>query len=63
MKSKGRFGKYGGMYVPETLMPAVEELEKALAKVESHQKVFIKERIFENLKDIFGKDVEILVNY
>jgi predicted nucleotidyltransferase/uncharacterized protein (UPF0332 family) len=41
----------------------LEELEKALAKVESHQKVFIKERIFENLKDIFGKDVEILVNY
>jgi len=26
-------------------------------------RVFIKEPIFENLKDIFGKDVEILVNY
>tara|TARA_Y100001968_G_scaffold297456_1_gene306437 strand:- start:33687 stop:34937 length:1251 start_codon:yes stop_codon:yes gene_type:complete len=25
----GRFGKYGGQYVPETLMPALEELEKA----------------------------------
>ena len=27
--SKGRFGKYGGQYVPETLMPALNELEKA----------------------------------
>ena len=28
---KGRFGKYGGQYVPETLMPALSELEKAAA--------------------------------
>lgn len=27
--SKGRFGKYGGQYVPETLMNAVNELEEA----------------------------------
>ena len=27
----GRFGKYGGQYVPETLMPALFELEKAAA--------------------------------
>jgi len=39
------------------------ELEKALAKVKIPAKVFIKQPIFENLKDIFGKDVEILVNY
>ena len=25
----GRFGQFGGMYVPETLMPAIHELEKA----------------------------------
>ena len=25
----GRYGKYGGQYVPETLMPALSELEKA----------------------------------
>src|ERR671929_1217940 len=25
----GRFGKYGGKYIPETLVPAVEELESA----------------------------------
>ncbi|OQY97601.1 MAG: tryptophan synthase subunit beta [Chloroflexi bacterium UTCFX4] len=27
--SKGRFGKFGGQYVPETLMPALVELEAA----------------------------------
>jgi len=26
---KGRFGPFGGRYVPETLMPALEELERA----------------------------------
>ena len=26
---KGRFGKYGGQFIPETLMNAVQELEKA----------------------------------
>lgn len=26
---RGRFGKYGGQYVPETLMPAILELERA----------------------------------
>ena len=27
----GRFGAYGGRYVPETLMAALEELEEAYA--------------------------------
>lgn len=30
--SKGRFGKYGGQYIPETLMNAVNELEEAYNK-------------------------------
>jgi tryptophan synthase beta chain len=29
MKYKGRFGDYGGFYVPEVLIPALEELEQA----------------------------------
>lgn len=41
----------------------LEELEHAISKVEIPSKVFIKEPIFEDLKRIFGKDVEILVNY
>ncbi len=27
--NKGRFGRFGGQYVPETLMNALDELEKA----------------------------------
>ena len=30
--SLGRFGQFGGKYVPETLMPALAELESALAQ-------------------------------
>jgi tryptophan synthase beta chain len=29
MKYRGRFGDYGGFYVPEVLIPALEELERA----------------------------------
>jgi tryptophan synthase beta chain len=29
MKEKGRFGAYGGFYVPEVLIPALEEMEQA----------------------------------
>lgn len=31
--SNGRFGKYGGRYVPETLVPALEELESAYQRL------------------------------
>ncbi|HET6842643.1 MAG TPA: tryptophan synthase subunit beta [Candidatus Angelobacter sp.] len=34
----GRFGPYGGRYVPETLMAALEELEKEYAKVRRDKK-------------------------
>ena len=30
--SKGRYGNYGGQYIPETLMNAVLELEEAYEK-------------------------------
>lgn len=33
IKSKGYFGKYGGMFVPETVIPALEELEDAFNKL------------------------------
>jgi tryptophan synthase beta chain len=32
MISKGKFGKYGGVFVPELLIPALEELEAAYLK-------------------------------
>jgi tryptophan synthase beta chain len=31
--SRGRFGKYGGRYMPEVLMPAVEELVREYSKI------------------------------
>lgn len=39
----------------------LEELEKALAETKIPQRVFIKEPVFESLRKIFGKDVEVLV--
>lgn len=42
---------------------SLEEYEKELAKADFPQRVFVKEPIFEGLKRIFGRDVEVLVNY
>ena len=33
--SNGRFGGYGGKFVSETLMPALDELEKNYRKIKS----------------------------
>ena len=59
--SKAKIREDGSLGVSEK--SSLEELEKAMSSIEIPQKVFIKEPIFENLKNIFGKDVEILVNY
>src|SRR5574341_670596 len=40
--SKGRFGAYGGRYVPETLIPALDELEAAYERY-SHDEAFHQE--------------------
>jgi len=42
---------------------SLEELESAIMAVNIPPKVFIKGALFEDLKDIFGEDVEVLVNY
>ena len=41
----------------------IEEFEKNLSKTKIPQRVFIKEPIFEDLKNIFGHDVEVMVHY
>ncbi|MBR9691833.1 hypothetical protein GOV06_03515 [Candidatus Woesearchaeota archaeon] len=41
----------------------LQELEKALAKTDIPPRVFIKQPIFDDLKKIFGKDVEVLITY
>ncbi len=42
---------------------SLEEFEKELAKMKFPPRVFIKEPIFEDLKNIFGRDVEVLLQY
>lgn len=42
LEGKGHFGEFGGMYVAETLMPALEELEEAYLKYKNDPD-FIKE--------------------
>lgn len=42
MQSLGFFGEFGGIYVPELLMPALEELEAAFLKY-SQNEAFLKE--------------------
>ena len=41
----------------------MEEFEKELAKMKFPKRVFVKEPLFEDLKNIFGRDVEVLLQY
>lgn len=41
----------------------VEELEKHVAQAKLPQRVFIKQAIFDSIREIFGDDAEILMNY
>jgi tryptophan synthase beta chain len=50
---KGHFGKYGGRYVAETLMPALLELEAAYKKYVNDQT--FKSRLYEMLKNFAGR--------
>jgi tryptophan synthase beta chain len=51
--TKGRFGPYGGRYVPETLIPALDELEAAWEK-EKNDPEFLKE-LKRLQKDFIGR--------
>lgn len=53
MRTLGKFGTYGGIYVPETLMPALEELESAFVRIQSDQ-VFLSE-LQDLLKNYAGR--------
>lgn len=50
---KGYFGPYGGQYVPEILMPALEELEKAYEEVSRDEAFWAEYRKL--LKDYAGR--------
>ena len=58
MKTNGHFGKFGGRYVPEMLIPALEELEKAYDEAKNDPD-FQKE--FENLlKNYSGRPTPLV---
>jgi uncharacterized protein (UPF0332 family)/predicted nucleotidyltransferase len=59
--SKAVINPDGSLGTTET--SSLEELEKELAKFKFLQRVFIKGPVFDDIKDIFGKDAEILINY
>lgn len=50
---KGRFGNYGGQYIPETLMNAVLELEEAYSKFKDDQE--FKEELSELQRNYAGR--------
>ena len=49
----GRFGEYGGKFVSETLMPALDELEKEYKKIKKNKK--FKNQISSLLKNFVGR--------
>ncbi len=59
--SKAPINEDGSLGTPENA--TLEELEKALATVEIPERAYIKQPIFNDLKRLFGKDVEVLVQY
>ncbi len=53
----GRFGEYGGQYVPETLMTAIEELEAGLD--EAMNDSTFKEKLNEVLQEYAGRETPL----
>lgn len=53
MKKSGKFGKYGGVFVPETLISALEELEDAYFSIVKSKK--FKTELSQILKDYAGR--------
>ena len=50
---KGRYGIFGGQYIPETLMNAVEELEEAYARYSQNPE--FQEELEDLLKNYAGR--------
>ena len=50
---KGRYGIFGGQYIPETLMNAVEELEEAYARYSQDPE--FQEELADLLKNYAGR--------
>lgn len=50
---KGRFGRYGGQFIPETLVPAVQELEQAYLQLRQDKR--FRSELSELLTDYAGR--------
>jgi len=53
----GRFGRYGGRYVPETLVPALQELEQAYA--EARKDPAFEEQVAQVLREFVGRETPL----
>ncbi len=53
MKQNGRFGDYGGVFVPEILLPALEQLESAF--LGASQDVIFQKELSELLHNYAGR--------
>ncbi|MBM7113777.1 tryptophan synthase subunit beta [Archangium primigenium] len=53
----GRFGRYGGRYVPETLVPALQELEVAYA--EARKDPAFDEQVAQVLREYVGRETPL----
>ncbi len=58
---KAEITKTGGL--KKVSDSSVEEMEKHVSETKIPHRVFIKEKIFEDLRKLFGNDVEVLVSY
>ena len=61
----GRFGKFGGKYVPETLMHALDELESAFRALSGDEEfqVFLLPILFLLFGFWFSNSIEIMVSF
>ena len=55
----GKFGEFGGQYIPETLVPAIEELEENYLKFKNDKK--FKQELDYYLKVYAGKTYSIIL--
>lgn len=55
--ARGRFGEFGGKFVPEILMPALEELESALE--EALKDLSFRSELSQLLKDYVGRETPL----
>jgi len=58
-RGDGKFGRYGGQYVPEALMPAIEELTDAYERYVLHNEDGFMDEFRERLADFGGRPIPL----